>query len=73
MLPVNLILIATNNGKSTLYILFAVAVLSFVALPLFPNLLHMNMDIWLLVLAIDIISIMFLGSIIIAKRSGPPW
>ena len=62
-----------NRGKSTLYILFAVAILSFVALPFFPNLLHMNMDIWLLVLALDIISIMFLGSLIIQIRSGPPW
>ena len=62
-----------NGGKFLLYILFAIAVLSFVALPFFPNLLHMNMNIWLLVFLFDILSIFSLGGFIIQIRSGPPW
>ena len=60
-----------NRGKSTLYILFAVAVLSFAALLLFPMLLHV--DISPLAPIFALICIVFLGGILIQMRSGPPW
>jgi hypothetical protein len=62
---------SNNRGKSILYILFAVAVLSFAALLLFPILLHG--DISPLALLIPLMGIMFFGGILIEMRSGPPW
>ena len=62
---------SNNRGKSILYILFAVAVLSFATLLLFPILLHG--DISPLVLLFTLICIIFLGGLIIQMRSGPPW
>jgi hypothetical protein len=62
---------SNNRGKSTLYILFAVALLSFAVLLLFSGLLPEN--IFLLALFFTLTSIMFLGGILIQVRSGPPW
>jgi uncharacterized membrane protein len=61
---------SNNRGKSILYILFAVAVLSFAALFLFPILLHGDFSPLAL---IPLMGIVFLGGIIIQMRSGPPW
>ena len=61
-----------NNGrKSTLYILFAVATLSFAVLLLGPILFHVDSSPFALTFAF--ICIVFLGGIIIQMRSGPPW
>lgn len=61
-----------NKGKvSPLYILFAIAVLSFVAVFFYSSLLPRS--IFMLVLLISLIAMMFLGGLIIDKRSGPPW
>jgi hypothetical protein len=60
-----------NRGKSILYILFAVAVLSFAALFFCSSLLPQG--IFLLALTLTLIGIMFLGGLIIQMRSGPPW
>jgi hypothetical protein len=62
---------SNNRGKSTLSILLAVAVLSFVVLLFFSKLLPEN--IFFLALFFALISIMFLGGILIQVRSGPPW
>ena len=62
---------SNHKGKSTLYILLAVAVLSFVVLLFIPKLLSEN--IFLLALFFTLTSIMFLGGILIQVRSGPPW
>jgi hypothetical protein len=62
---------SNNRGKSTLSILLAVAVLSFVVLLFFSKLLPEN--IFFLALFFTLISIMFLGGILIQVRSGPPW
>jgi hypothetical protein len=62
---------SNNRGKSTLYILFAVAVLSFAALLLLPLLL--GVDISPLALLFALMCIMFLGGILIQMRSGSPW
>jgi hypothetical protein len=62
---------SNNRGKVTLYILFAVAFLSFVALFFFSSLLPGV--IFPLAFLFTIMCIMFLGSLIIQMRSGPPW
>ena len=54
-----------NRGKSTLYILFAVAILSFAVL--------LFVDISPIALIFTLMCIVFLGGIIIQMRSGPPW
>ena len=60
-----------NRGKFTLYILFSLAILSFVVLLLCQMLFHV--DVSLLALTCALIGIMFFGSLIIQMRSGPPW
>jgi hypothetical protein len=60
-----------NRGKSILYMLFAVAVLSFAALLLIPMVLHV--DISLLAPIVALMGIVLLGGILIQMRSGPPW
>lgn len=59
-----------NRGKSILYLLFAVALLSFAALLLFPMLLHGDISPFAL---IPFMGIVFLGGILIQIKSGPPW
>jgi hypothetical protein len=58
-------------GKATLYILFAVAVLSFAALFFCSSLLPPG--IFLLALLFTLTGMLFLGGLIIQMRSGPPW
>jgi hypothetical protein len=60
-----------NRGKNTLYILFAVAILTFAALPFLSHLL--SQGIFLLILTLTLLGMMFLGGLIIQMRSGPPW
>ena len=60
-----------GTGEPDLYILFAVAVLSFAALFFCSSLLPQ--DIFLLALILTLIGIMFPGGLIIQMRSGPPW
>jgi len=62
---------SNNRGKAILYILFAVAVLSFAALFFCSRLLPQG--IFLLALLFTLMCIMFLGGLIIQMRSGPPW
>jgi high-affinity Fe2+/Pb2+ permease len=60
-----------TRGKSILYILFALALLSFVGLFFFAKLIPAV--IFILSLACILICVMFTGSLIIQLRSGPPW
>jgi hypothetical protein len=61
-----------NRGKFIpVYIVFAIAVLSFFAFIFYARFLPEGLDI--LILIITLIVIMFLGSLIIDKRNGPPW
>ena len=60
-----------NRGKSTLYILFALAILTFVVLFLLHNLIPAN--VFVLSLIFILICIMFVGGLIIQLRRGPPW
>lgn len=60
-----------NRGKIVLYILFAVAVLAFVAIFFCSRFL--SQDISLIALTLALAVIMFLGSLIINMRSSPPW
>jgi high-affinity Fe2+/Pb2+ permease len=60
-----------NRGKAILYILLAVAVLALVALFFCSSLLPQS--IFFLALTLILMGIMFLGSLIIQVRSGPPW
>lgn len=62
---------SNNRGKFTLYILFSLAILSFVVLLLCQILFHV--DISLLALTCALIGIVFLGGLIMQMRSGPPW
>ena len=62
---------SNNRGKAILYLLFAAAVLSFAALFFFSGLLPQG--IFLLAFLFTLMCIMFLGSLIIQMRSGPPW
>lgn len=62
---------SNNRGKVALYLLFAVFVLSFVALLFCSSLLPGGIS--LLALVLTLIGIMFFGSLIIQMRSGPPW
>ena len=62
---------SNNRGKTTLYILFAVTVLSFVALFFCSSLLPQGIS--LLALTLTLIAMVFLGGLIIEMRSGPPW
>lgn len=63
--------IFNNKRNLALYTLFAVAILSFVALLLCQDLFHMNISI--LLFALSLICIVFFGGLIIQIRSGPPW
>ena len=63
-------IIFNNKRKLTFYSLFAIAVLSFAALLLFPILLHGDISPFAL---IPLMGIVFFGGIIIQMRSGPPW
>ena len=63
--------IFNNRRKSTLYILFAVATISFAVLLLGPILFHV--DSFPLALTFAFIFMVFLGGIVIQMRSGPPW
>ncbi len=60
-----------NRGKKILYILFAVDILTFAALPFLSHLLPQ--DIFLLILTLTLLGMVFLGGLIIQMRSGPPW
>jgi len=60
-----------NRGKFILYILFAVAMLSFAFFLLWRILFHV--DISPLAIAISFIGITFFGGLIIQNRNGPPW
>ena len=60
-----------NRGKATLYIFFAVAALSFVALFFYSSWLPQS--IFFLVFILALIGMMFFGSLIIQMRSSPPW
>ena len=62
--------IFNNKRKSTFYILFAVATLSFAVLLLGPILFHVDSSPFALTFAF--ICIVFFGGIIIQMRSGPP-
>jgi hypothetical protein len=62
---------SNNRGKATLYILFAVAVLSFVALFFYSSLLPGG--IFLLAILFTLTGMMVFGGLIIQMRSGPPW
>ena len=63
--------IFNNRRKSTLYILFAVATLSFAVFLLGPILFHVDSS--PLALTFALIFMVFLGGIVIQMRSGPPW
>jgi len=60
-----------NRGKSTLYILFGLAILSFVVLFFCQNLIPVN--VFFLTLTLILMCITFTGGLIIYIRSGPPW
>ena len=60
-----------NRGRSTLYILFALAILSFVVLFFCQNLMPEN--VFYLSLTFILMCIMSMGGLIIQIRSGPPW
>ncbi len=60
-----------NRGKITLYILFAIAILSFVALIFYSS--WLPADIFPLALLITLLAMVFTGGLIIQMRSGPPW
>jgi hypothetical protein len=60
-----------NRRKSILYILFAVATLSFAVFLLCQILFHVDISPFALTFAF--ICIVSLGGIIIQMRSGPPW
>lgn len=60
-----------KRGKNTLYILFAIDILTFAALPFLSHLL--SQGIFLPLLALTIIGMIFLGGLILQMRSGPPW
>jgi hypothetical protein len=60
-----------SRGRTILYILFAVAVLSFAAFLLVPLLFSMTIPSFVGIAAL--IGIVLFGGIIIQMRSGPPW
>ena len=60
-----------NRGKATLYIFFAVAFLSFVAVFFCSSWLPQS--IFFLVLILALLGMMFFGGLIMQMRSGPPW
>ena len=60
-----------NRGKNTLYILFAIAILTFASLLFLWHLLPE--DISLLTLTLSLLGMMFFGGLILQMRSGPPW
>ena len=62
---------SNNRGKLILYVIFAVAVVSFIALLLFIQ--GLPTSIWSLALLFDLVCIVFLGGILIDVRRGPPW
>jgi hypothetical protein len=63
--------IFNNRRTSTLYVLFAVSILSFAVLLLGPILFHVDSSLFALTFAF--ICMVFFGGIIIQMRSGPPW
>ncbi len=60
-----------NRGKSTLYVLFALAILSFVVLFFCETLIPVY--VFYLSLTFILVCIMSMGGLIIQIRSGPPW
>jgi hypothetical protein len=60
-----------TRGKSILYILFALSILSVVVLFLCAHLIPEN--VFLLLLTVVLICLMLTGSLLIGMRSGPPW
>ncbi len=60
-----------NRGKTILYILFAVSILSFATFLFYSQLLPQSIS--LLALILTLIGMMFFGGLIIQRRSGPPW
>ena len=62
---------SNNKGKLTIYILFAVAIISFAAFLLSPLLLHIYIS--TVVAIVALIGIVFFGGILIQMRSSPPW
>lgn len=59
------------KGNLTLYILFAIVIISFAAFVLSPMLLHIYIPTFVAIVAF--IGIVFFGGILMQKRSGPPW
>jgi hypothetical protein len=66
---------SNNRGKSILYILFAIALLSFAALLLNQMLfqVYISSEAFTLIFAFLIMCIASLGGFIIQIRNGPPW
>ena len=62
---------SNNRGKVTLYLLFAVSVLSFVALMFCSSLLPPGIA--YIGLLLTLAGTVFLGGLIIDMRNGPPW
>jgi hypothetical protein len=60
-----------NRGRSTLYILFALAFLALVVLFFCANLIPVY--VYTLIFTFILICIMSMGGLIIQIRSGPPW
>ncbi len=60
-----------TRGKTILYVLLALSVLSFIVLFLIGKLIPEN--VFLLLLMLDLMCIMLTGGLIIGIRSGPPW
>ena len=62
---------SNDKGNLTIYILFAVAIITFAAFLLSPLLLHVYIPTFVAIVAL--IGIVFLGGILMQMRSGPPW
>ena len=60
-----------TRGKSILYMLFVLSILSVVALFLCAHLIPES--VFLLLLTFVLICIMLTGGLLIGIRSGPPW
>ena len=62
---------SNNRGRSIIYVLFAVAILSFVAFFLFPLLFSIALPPFVGIVAF--LCIMLFGGIVVQMRSSPPW
>ncbi len=60
-----------SRGRTVLYILFAIAALSFAAFLLLPFLFSISIPSFVGIAAL--IGIVLFGGILIQMRSGPPW